>query len=714
MTLLREIIKESYWHFRKIFEGDDATDPKPFDKFHALSCVLEFIQNALDAARKGFKKVKIYIRTELIPIDAFKDNFLVDNFEIYLANGNRSALKEIPKDKKVVCLILEDYNTTGILGDPEHYKSKLEDGKENSIHQFNHEVGTGRKLTNADFGGSEGEGRQTYCQSSNISTFFYYTKREDGSEYFMGVHYSGVFEYSGNTYKAYSHFGNLVKSNQEGGKPFAVPISDKQKIKKYKDLFKISRNEPGTDIIIPFIDSTTMKLETIEEVILDKYRVAIAKDELEIQVQKKLINKESVSKLYCDQIDPIESKKIKMTKEYFSFLKNCFVNGLKSHKLNLNPNSPTILEKSQIDESILQEYREEKIIKFNVPFTIYKKKIEEGKIINKIEEINSFINVYVKKFSDTSEQYRLNDTIRGNMPLEETRKKSSNFVLVDIQDKEAKLLVKTGEVANHSKIKVKHAKFKNLYKEHSQIPVITFINNAVTAVQKLLLNDVEDLDDKTAMDLCSIEADIDFDNNDENPGNSEEEEQIKKVKISKSVKDLPKIPGKLKAYIAKLMENDNGWKASGVKYTKKQISTMLDETKVAIEKREKLLKEDLSLNFKDKQQINKELITAENRLDDLKNFEKKGYTFFPLKIFLKAAFKNGSSDPFSSYCLEDFDFNDTKKFKFKSKGSVSLTKNNENKIIYEASSEDFNISISGFGTESEEQIVIKHDYKSLN
>ena len=43
------------------------------------------------------------------------------------------------------------------------------------------------------------------------------------------------------------------------------------------------------------------------------------------------------------------------------------------------------------------------------------------------------------------------------------QKKSSNFVLTYIKDKEAKLLVKTGEVANHSKIKVKHAKFKHLY-----------------------------------------------------------------------------------------------------------------------------------------------------------------------------------------------------------------------------------------------------------
>ena len=141
---IRKVIKETCWHFRKVFEGDDAYDPKPFDKFNALSCVLEFIQNALDAIRKNLKKVKINIRTEYVPLETFKNNFLVDNFEVFLSNSNRAAHKEIPPEKNVLCLILEDFNTTGILGDPERFKSKLENGEENSIHQFNHEIGGGR------------------------------------------------------------------------------------------------------------------------------------------------------------------------------------------------------------------------------------------------------------------------------------------------------------------------------------------------------------------------------------------------------------------------------------------------------------------------------------------------------------------------------------------------------------------------------------------
>ena len=52
---LRKLLKSVAGTLER-FWGDDATDPKPFDKFNALKCVLEFIQNALDAIRKNLKK----------------------------------------------------------------------------------------------------------------------------------------------------------------------------------------------------------------------------------------------------------------------------------------------------------------------------------------------------------------------------------------------------------------------------------------------------------------------------------------------------------------------------------------------------------------------------------------------------------------------------------------------------------------------------------
>ena len=91
---------------------------------------------------------------------------------------------------------------------------------------------------------------------------------------------------------------------------------------------------------------------------------------------------------------------------------------------------------------------------------------------------------------------------------------------------------------------------------------------------------------------------------------------------------------------------------------------------------------------------------------------KKGFFIFSNKN-LSSKFDDGSSDPFSSYCSEDFDFNDAKKFKFKSKGTISLAKNNENRLymkllvkILKSRSLDLEKSLK--------KILIKHKYMSLN
>ena len=77
-----------------------------------------------------------------------------------------------------------------------------------------------------------------------------------------------------------------------------------------------------------------------------------------------------------------------------------------------------------------------------------------------------------------SEQFKWCDTIRGNMPIVGPRIKCSTHFLTDIQEIEMMLLAKTGETANHTRIKKDHFKYRSRYKEGSQEDVIDFINFA--------------------------------------------------------------------------------------------------------------------------------------------------------------------------------------------------------------------------------------------
>jgi len=321
----------------------------------------------------------------------------------------------------------------------------------------------------------------------------------------------------------------------------------------------------------------------------------------------------------------------------------------------------------------------------------------------------------MQKYPDyVSEQFKYCDTIRGNMPITDTRKKTSNFFLTVIDEAEAKLLVKTGEVANHSKIKRDHAKYKALYKENSQRPIISFINNAFYSLQELLIDSQEELDDSTTLDLCAIYSDKDFDNSKNQIEKKSEDDDDADEKIFTTKTGLPKIPKKLKAYIASSV-NDNssnvGWQVSGVSYTEEEIQQNETKANEFIKQAKNFLK----VNFKtakkkDLQEINSQIITAKNRLREYYDFKKRNYSFFPIKIYVKAAYDDGSSDPFSNYCDEDFDFNDTKSFKYQLKGNVSILKNNENHIVLEASKSDFSFSFCGFGKNSEEKIIVNHNY----
>jgi len=59
-----------------------------------------------------------------------------------------------------------------------------------------------------------------------------------------------------------------------------------------------------------------------------------------------------------------------------------------------------------------------------------------------------------------NQQYKYCDTLRGDMPITQCRKRTTNFFFADIQDEESMLLVKNGEVANHTRIRVNHPKYK--------------------------------------------------------------------------------------------------------------------------------------------------------------------------------------------------------------------------------------------------------------
>ena len=710
MRIIRDVIKKGEWLFKKVLEGDDSNDTKFGDKFHLLSCVAEFIQNALDAAKKGVEQVLIKIRTVNVKFEDFEKAFLTEEFKKYYTSSNAYDRGADFDGKDILCLVMEDYNTTGITGDPSVYKSKI-DGENNNIHVFNNEIGGNRKVGDAGKGGSEGEGKQTYFYASDISTFFYYTLREDGTDYFMGINYCGTFDYASDTMKPLAHFGDVVKPQDKNGRNFTVPINKKDEIQKLKSIFKIDRTKPGTSVIIPYINRK-ISFAKIKERVCNRYRVPIFRGQVSVQIQKELIDKTNINKIYKSDFCKSENEK-KMCDEFFSVIKNIDENKCKEYPLNFSPGNTRNITKSSNDEKIRSDYNKGEILKLKIPVEIKKYKVIENRKTNEIETLHSFFYIYAKKYSEMSEQFKWCDTIRGNMPIVGPRNKCSTHFLTDIQEIEMMLLAKTGETANHTRIKKDHFKYRSRYKEGSQEDVIDFINFAFHTIANYFVVDNEDLDHSTTLDLCQVIADSEIERQKyallKKKGDTDEDDEEDTIKVK-----LPPIPKKLKAYRAQDIRTDKtvGWRAIGIKYDKKKIDELEKIANDYIEAAEKILKKD-GLDDETIIEIKENILKSNRRKDDYAAFRKRNYSFYPIKIKLKAAFDDGSSNPYDNYAKPDFDFDNKKRFKYKINGDLNLTKHNENKINLEGSAEDFEFSVTGFGTDSEEKVLIHHDWESL-
>jgi len=713
---VRKIIKNFTWVAGPVGEGDEPGDSKPQDKFNALSCVLEFIQNALDAISTSFSNTLIKIHSTRVSYESFKENFLKDKFEDYLGNSELSAMQKIPEHgKDINCLIMEDFNTTGLLGDPNYYFSKLPNGQPNLIHQFTHEIGGRRKGKAAHLGGSEGEGKQTFCLSSDISTFFFFTVRDDGTEYFMGISYFGIFELDGKEYKPFVHFGDKVESKDYSNKYWALPISDQKKIDELKKIFGIKRKkEPGLSVVIPFANSD-VTLDKVKETVCTNYRVPILRKKLRLEIAKgKEINHKSLLDVYTENYTENETDK-KMVNEYFNFIDEINNYNKKSFDLSLNPSRPTLLDVSaNLTDEIQSLYKEGKIIKYQLQFILSKKILKDGKLTDQFKDVSCKFNFYIKKFPDfANQQYKYCDTLRGDMPITYCRKRTTNFFFADIQEEESMLLVKNGEVANHTRVRVDHPKYKVFYKQNVQRPYITFLNHAFMSLQDLLSQSGDTLDEKTTLDLCSIISDNEIEN--DNHGDDEDNEE--KDDLLSSKYKLPEIPKKIKAYKAEV-KKENGqisWIAKGVEYKKEDIEKFEDQGNIFIKEVNKLLNDNKEkLPKKHIQKINQGLISTNKRLAEYQDFKNNNYTFYPIKIRITAAFDDGTTRPYNNYCEEDFDFSNLKDFKYDVSGSINIIKNDKNKIICSALKEDFIFSITGFGTDSEEKFMIHHMYERDN
>ncbi len=264
----------------------------------------EILQNSIDARRNNNAPVKVEFKTfsiktsQLPGTDELRD--AVRHCKEYWAHKSDyvkvySEMEKILSQDTLKCLRVSDFNTKGLVGVESEIQEKnafLALAKGSGVSEKDDDVA----------GGSKGVGKNAAILMSEINTIFYSTHT------CMSLDQSPV-EHKG--YLGVADFvSGYVKDDQDAEKRDYTQGPGYFSVDEYNrpvaDLFSIDptftqrETECGTDIfILGFEGDNTWEIEVINS-LLDSFLVAIVKGDLEITLNNRNINSDTVESLIND------------------------------------------------------------------------------------------------------------------------------------------------------------------------------------------------------------------------------------------------------------------------------------------------------------------------------------------------------------------------------------------------------------------------------
>lgn len=298
--------ERAQWRFRQMHPGEMNIDPIEAEFFStealgslADAFVREAIQNSLDARLPGQSlRFRVLFPTATAMLTGERRARYICELGKHIG-ANRISLAKLPADDEPLeFLVVEDFGTRGLQGDPGQSEDDEIDGisARNDFYYFWRNVGRSRK--GASELGRWGLGKTVFPAASRINSFFGMSVRaDDGRQLLMGQSVLKIHKVAGKRYYPYGYFG-CFKGD------FAVPIDDAALIGEFKRDFCIERrSEPGLSLVVPFPDSE-LTPETVVPSIVRHYFLPIIRKDLEVEVVQQgktlHLNASTLSKFLSD------------------------------------------------------------------------------------------------------------------------------------------------------------------------------------------------------------------------------------------------------------------------------------------------------------------------------------------------------------------------------------------------------------------------------
>ena len=308
--------------------ADLFTDTDIFDSHSKL--VRESVQNSIDARLSPPSKMRFFVghASSETGKKYFEDQ--IPRFQ--------KCLRGLPDfDLPFKYIVIEDFNTTGLLGSTDHTLSE-EDPRLSSYFYFTWATGTtnkgGKNL------GKNGVGKVVYQITSNVNSCLVFSSRADSSvpdepsNLLFGKCVLDPHELNGVKWLPESQW--MIDVPSEGGSTY-LPSSDEVEINSFRDDFTIARklNESGTSIVIPYVDED-FSARRLAQCVAQDYFIAILDGRVEV-----LVGDDSGYETYLDRstvvemienFDPnLDSKSSKSKRE---LLRLCAMHQARSGKLS--------------------------------------------------------------------------------------------------------------------------------------------------------------------------------------------------------------------------------------------------------------------------------------------------------------------------------------------------------------------------------------------
>jgi hypothetical protein len=249
------------WRFKTLTPNDTRVNATHLEFFRdeALASpvdalVREDIQNRLDAKAAGEDRVRVCYRfrnnLDSVP-SAAAAQWLQDlEPHLHAREAVRELDAEISTRGPMPCLLLEDFGTTGLEGDPITTSDPEYTEGRNDFYWFVRNVGrSGKKGSDR---GRWGLGKIVYPAASAIRSFYALTaRRSDNRELLIGRSVLAVHRIDGQDFDSEGYFGRFDDGVFQS---FCTPADDPQILNRFREDFGLKRvqGEAGLSLVIPF------------------------------------------------------------------------------------------------------------------------------------------------------------------------------------------------------------------------------------------------------------------------------------------------------------------------------------------------------------------------------------------------------------------------------------------------------------------------------